>query len=264
MQNWLQQQGGRSATFLVENFAVLGSAAYLTLGVVNAGLTASDDGSVATFHFDGSNAGLTARVRMDELQTPLAYIGGPPGNAATLQLSSGTQGGSDARVLVVAPQGGTAASAVRADALLPTRSQANMVAAGFPRDAGVYGANFVKAVGRVRLQRTGGALSPVNNLAGINVGNATYTGSGPLLIPVVDRAAGLIAGIPVVSVTQVALGGSEGYPVAAEATYNAGTGNIEVVVNGLNTSTNLWYGLHVPTGTSGLGDVEVRIEVTLY
>jgi hypothetical protein len=39
---------------------------------------------------------------------------------------------------------------------------------------------------------------------------------------------------------------------------------VEVVVDGLNTSTNLWYGLHVPTGTSGLGDVEVRIEVTLY
>lgn len=223
-ENWLQQQNGRSATFLAANFANI-DGDMLTLGVENAGLRASDDGSVALFELDGSSAGLTMRFKADEVQTPLAYIGGPPGGASTVQLSSGTQGGSDARVLVLTPQGGTLQSAVRAGVLLPTATEANLLAAGFPRDAGVYEANFPKAYATFLFERTG-AGAPVVTVLGAT--NCTVGGSGASAsVTVTDRAAGTLAGKFTFSVQPGAspVPGGTAYAVAAVApTYNAGTG----------------------------------------
>lgn len=264
MQNWLQQQGGHSATFIATNFTDVAGFDALKLGCASAGvgLRASDDGTTAVFHFDGSDGGIETRVRSDEAQVRTTlYLGGAPGSSSTLELTSSSPGavgapGADAQALLVQSALGSVRTFVGADVLRPRADDSDLAASGVPLDAGISLTNFVKAFVRFRVQYTTAAAvsAPPAISSNWNVTSGSYdTPSNTYRFPVDAADAGTIQGV--VLVAAVTSGGSAGVlprHLKVTASYNVGAKRIEVQVESYRSSAPAgWKTININSGSGG-------------
>lgn len=273
--NWLQQQGARAATYIATNFADIDGVDHLVLGLASpyVGLRASDDGSTATFHFDGSSGGLETLVRADAGQLVYLLLGGGIGGATTLRLETTTPGtvgagGADASVLRLTPELGSVRGILAADIIRPLADDTDLAAAGIPLDAGISLTNWPKAMCRVRLQYTtgGGVVAPAVS-ASWNASGATYDSpTNTIRIPVDDATAGTIQGL--VFVGGIYSSGGAGFlpcHLSVSASYNAGAQRIEVVPLAYrSTATAGWQPFSVPSGVGVDYNVSEYITLMLF